>query len=295
MVIQRSISYVTSPSGLGNRVIPMGNAISLASELNYRPVMFWTAVPELGGARFGDLFDTTDLPFGLVEKYKASILGITIFRNYEGQSYTTRAIFKILRPLIRLQYDRIIQPSAQERQRLMNKPATDLLAYRKILFSPSLRFGYGCDVNWLKPAPQIAHRVTELKQQFAPNTVGSHIRGTDLRHPIWGNKIPPVEKMITRMLAEIELDPNVKFFIASDGDKAEKRLFDLFEKKLIKMKSGARGTIEGQQDAVVDLFGLAMTSRIMGGRYSSFATLAALIGNKPLLRIHTPKFKPKDA
>ena len=294
MVIQRSISYVTSPSGLGNRVIPMGNAISLASELNYRPVMFWTAVPELGGARFGDLFDTTDLPFELVEKYKASMLGITIFRNYEGRSYTTRAIFKILRPLIRLQYDRIIQPSWQERRRLMNKPATDLSAYRKILFTPSLRFRYGCDVNWLKPAPQVAHRITELKQQFAPNTVGIHIRGTDLRRPQWGGNSPPVEEMTARMLAEIELDPNVKFFIASDGDKAEKRLFDLFEERLIKMKSGVRGTIEGQQDAVVDLFGLAATSRIMGGKYSTFATLAALIGNKPLLRIHPPKFKPKD-
>ena len=50
-------------------------------------------------------------------------------------------------------------------------------------------------------------------------------------------------------------------------------------------------TVEGQQDAVVDLFGLAATSRIIGIRFNRhLRPLAALIGNKPLLKVKV-KFK----
>ena len=282
----RSFSYVTVSCGLGNRIIPMGCALNLASELNYRPIMFWTAVPELGGARFEDLFDATDLPFELVEGREANIPKaiIYILRRDRPWSYTKQAILKMLRPLIRLRYDKVIRLPYRVVQ-----PAVDLLDYRKILYSTGASFRYGCDLNWLKPAPQIAPYITELKQQFTADTVGLHIRGTDARMV---GKIPPIEEMITRILAEIELNPNVKFFLASDGDETEERILNLFGERLIKTKLGVRRrrSLKGQENAVVDLFGLAMTSRIIGYRYSTFATLAALIGNKPLLRIK-PRLK----
>ena len=80
-------------------------------------------------------------------------------------------------------------------------------------------------------------------------------------------------------------------FIASDGDKETDAIMTLFKDRLIKFKkSSTRKTKQGQQDAVVDLFGLAATSRIIGFRYSPFAILVALIGNKPLLKI-APELK----
>ena len=46
--------------------------------------------------------------------------------------------------------------------------------------------------------------------------------------------------MITRILAEIEWDPNVKLFLDSDEDETEERRLDLFGERLIKTKPGVR-------------------------------------------------------
>ena len=282
-VRKRSISFTTDRLGLGNRLIPMGCVLSLAAELNYDPIMFWTADEIIGGANFGDLFESSDLPFKLIEGREARIMRAILFMN-SSRLPPPKRISKRLRRLVLLQYGkRIALSNGKTQAEFKDLAATNLLPFHKIAFSTFGFFRYRCDVSWLKPAPQIARRVTELKQQFAPNTVGVHIRGTDCPY------YPPVEKMITRMLAEVELDPNVKFFLASDGDEAEKRIFEVFGEKLIKTNQGPRTTFNGQQDALVDLFGLASTSRIIGGGYSSFPLLAALVGNTPFLRMKNPR------
>ena len=290
MVRQRNISYVTAPTGIGNRIIPMGNVLSLASELNCRPVMFWTAAPVLGGASFGDLFDTTDLPFELVEKRKTSILNTVIFRfryfHFRRREIHKRAMHKMRSPLIRLQYDKWIRLELDDNrqyQAFRDRPSTDLLKYSRILITGSRILSYAYDLSWLKPAAHIAPYIVELKKQFAPNTVGVHIRGTDYIRQ------PPIEAIIEKMHTEVELDPQVKFFFASDGDKRGRKVVDTFGDRLIVYKhtrNTERKTIQGQENAVVDLFGLAATSRIIGMRFSTFASLAALIGNKPLLSHH---------
>ena len=283
IVPNRRVNFVTPPYGLGNRIIPMGSVLSLAAELNYSPVMIWTPSETIGNASFGDLFDSTNLPFELVEGREARTIRTVLYGD--SLSPVKRKGLKLLRTLVLPQYGKKIElPNKKSYFEFKNKVATDLLPFRKILISAFDFVRHESDVSWLKPAPPIASRITELKQQFTPNTVGIHFRGTDYRstHGI----IPPVENMITRMHAEIELDPNVRFFFASDGDKRDKMIVDLFKERLITFKkSSYRMTLHGQCDAVVDLFGLAATSRIIGFGYSSFVTLAALIGDKPLLRI----------
>ena len=284
-VRKRSISFVPVRYGLGNRLIPMGCAFGLATEMNYSPIMFWEPDKEVGRAGFGDLFESTNLPFELVEGYEARIMGAFLFGDSARISPPKRMGLRLLRSLILPQYGKKMEfPDGKSEAEFRDRIATDLLPFRKMVISTFFFIRHICDVSWLKPAPQITHRVTELKQQFAPNTVGIHFRGTDWRHT--HGIIPPVDRIIARMRAEIELDPEVTFFLASDGDMQEKAIVTLFGDRLIEFKKSApRKTIQGQQEGVVDLFGLAATSRIIGFRYSSFATLASLIGNKPLLRI----------
>ena len=298
----QSVSLVTDYfGGIGNRIIPMGCILSLATELNYSPIVFWPASKVVGGATFGDLFESTNLPFELREGCEASIMSIALFDSYRARKFALSPAKKmsliLLRRLISLQYDKIINHEAG--RAIVDQTTTDLLSFRKIGLSVYELLRYRYDISWLKPRPQIASRITELKQQFTPNTVGVHLRGTDL-------KVLPANKIIARMRAEIDLDPGVKFFLASDGDKHSEEIITLFKDRLIEspkstrrgtilveqgpagtkqmIKNPERGTIQGQQDAIVDLFGLAATSRIIGVGYSSFGRLAALIGNKPLLR-----------
>ena len=285
----------------------MGCILSLATELNYSPIVFWPASKVVGGATFGDLFESTNLPFELREGCEASIMSIALFDSHRARKFALSPAKKmsliLLRRLISLQYDKIINHEAG--RAIVDQTTTDLLSFRKIGLSVYELLRYRYDISWLKPRPQIASRITELKQQFTPNTVGVHLRGTDFQL-----RNPPVNKIIARMRAEIDLDPDVKFFFASDGDKRGEAITTLFKDRLIEFKNRfiepergtivteqtgraateqmientERGTILGQQDAIVDLFGLAATSRIIGSGYSSFGRLAALIGNKPLLR-----------
>ena len=297
IVRKRSISSPLLRSGLGNRVIPIGCTLNLAAELNYRPVIFWEYAETVGGAKFKDLFDDTNLPFELVEGYEARVMAVTLFHKRPVlSSLHKRVIIKLTNLLVMNQYDKRIRlvPNMNQYDKrgwrgdvegcdqFKERSITDLLKYSKIMVGGNLMFRHGYDLSWLKPAPQIAPHITELKKQFAPNTVGVHIRGTDWIY------IPPIEKIITRMHAEVELDPNVKFFLASDGDKNVGKIVDTFGDRLIMYKntcSSERRTLQGNQDAVVDLFGLATTSRIIGFGYSTFANLAAMIGNKPILKL----------
>ena len=285
MVSRRSVNYVTPPYGLGNRIISMGSVLSLATELNYRPRMFWTPDETIGGASFGDLFESTSSPFELVEGYEARIIRPILY-GYSLNPFK-KMVLRLLRSLGLLYYGKKIElPDTKSHIEFRDRVATDLLPSRKIVLSAFDLIRYRYDISWLKPVPPIARRITELKQQFTPDTVGIHFRGTD------GPFVPPAEKMIARMRAEIALNPNVKFFLASDGDKQGQVLETLFKDRLIKFKkSDIRWTTQGQQDAVVDLFGLAATSRIIGFKYSSFVIAAALIGNKPLLGINPTKRK----
>ena len=277
----RSISFITGRVGLGNRIIPIGCALSLAAELNYSPRMLWIPGRIVGRATFGDLFESTNLPFELVEGYEARVMGTILFGDPARMSSPRGVGLGLLRYLALLQYDKRVGLLSRKNEiEFRDQLVTDLLPFRKILLSTYGYIRYGCDLSWLKPAPQLASKVVELKNRFAPNTVGVHIRGTDSPYR------PRVERMVARMRAEIELDPNVKFFLASDGDESGEALLELFKDRFIKpQKSAMRSTLQGQQDAVVDLFGLAGTSLIIGARYSSFPLLASVIGNTPFYRI----------
>ena len=278
-----SISCSTKPVGFANRLLSMSCVLSMAKELNYKPVMVWRSDGIVGGVRFGDLFDTTDLPFKLVEGYQAQITRFAIRIQEKDSNAPQRILGSLILKL--LPYDKIIRiQGSKAHNRFRETKNLDLSTYRRIMIYAHNLFRYEYDVSWLKPAPPIASHIAELKKQFTPNTVGIHFRGTESRTR--DGTIPPLDKIIARMHAEVELDPDVKFFLASDGDELGKVIIDTFgDRLIINTGDSARASTGGQWNAVADLFGLASTSRVIGPRYSSFSMLATMIGNKPSLRI----------
>ena len=276
---KRSISYITWPWGLANRVLPIGCTLSLAKQFNYKPMVVWTSDDVVAKAYFRDLFDTANLPFTLIEGYQAWTIRFASLSQEKNLSVPKRIIGSLILRLF--DYDKVILLKGREAHiRFCERQNLNFTRYRKIAIYAHMPFRYEYDIDWLKPAPSIAPRVIELKKQFTPNTLGVHLRGTD------ATDNPPVEKIIMRMRAEVEFDSNVKFFFASDNDKSSKAVIDIFGDRLIMNTDNApRGTLEGQKDAVVDLFGLAGTSRIIGPKYSTFSMLATMMGNRPSLRI----------
>lgn len=72
------------------------------------------------------------------------------------------------------------------------------------------------------------------------------------------------------------------FFISSDNPAEEKRFRRQFPIIIYPKRSLDRGSVEGVQDAVVDLFCLAATRQIVGSAGSTFSAVASEISGAPL-------------
>lgn len=129
--------------------------------------------------------------------------------------------------------------------------------------------------------PTIAEKVDDIINEIGDHGVGVHIRRTDHRECIQKS---PTEAFVHHMQQEPE---NTIFFVASDDASEKENLIKIFSEKRIKYNVNAelkRGTRQGMEDAVIDLYVLSRMSKILGSDGSSFTDTAAAIGNIPVIR-----------
>lgn len=160
------------------------------------------------------------------------------------------------------------------------------VSHKKTYLSACLQFHPGERQNSFKsfiPIPELLERIDERCKEFATNTIGIHIRRTD---NIIAIEKSPTELFIRRMKEEIEIDKEVRFYLASDSPEEKKRLTAIFGDRLItNWKPVSRSTPEGVQDALVELYTLSRTQKIVGSYYSSYSETAAEIGKIPYEKI----------
>lgn len=150
-----------------------------------------------------------------------------------------------------------------------------------------LSTGYAlCDypassLSQLKPLEEVQRRIDALTAMFTAYTVGVHIRRTD---NVCAIQSSPTEMFIEAMQAEVECHPQVRFFLATDDICVRELLQTHFPDRIIfqPMETCRRDTLEGMRQAVVDLFCLAKTQKLLGSYWSSFTDTAAEIGGMPL-------------
>lgn len=129
------------------------------------------------------------------------------------------------------------------------------------------------------PLPHLQEKIDAVCATFSSYTLGVHIRRTDNTRAI---EKSPTSLYIQKMEEEIDKHPDVKFYVASDSLEEKKRLSVCFPNRIVTMdKSTSRSTIEGMQDALVELYILSRTHAVLGSPYSSYAETAALIGDIP--------------
>lgn len=131
-----------------------------------------------------------------------------------------------------------------------------------------------------KLKPGIADKVEQINKECGNNCVGVHIRRTDHQDCIRNS---PTEAFIREMQKEPE---DTVFFVASDDASERENLVRVFGKNRIKYNAGAelsRGTVQGMEDAVIDLYMLSKTRKILGSDGSSFSDTAGLIGEIPVI------------
>ncbi len=155
----------------------------------------------------------------------------------------------------------------------------ELKNYKKVLIEAHVRFFPTKEKPWYKlfvPLPFIQNKIKEITQHFTKDTIGVHIRRSDNEKAI---EYSPLALFIEVMKKELDLVPDTNFYVASDSESVKSELIDVFGDKIIlsSNKRGDRDNKEGMIDAVVDLYALSSTKKILGSYWSSFSHTASHI------------------
>ena len=133
-----------------------------------------------------------------------------------------------------------------------------------------------------KPTAELQRRIDGVTKHFTKDMVSVHIRRTDQAVSIAHSK---TENFIDLMNREIEANPEVTFFLATDDKEEEALLRKTFPGKIVSNENRTlrRDSLDGMYDALLDLYCLASCKKIIGSYFSSFTDTAASLGGIPKL------------
>ena len=290
-----SITVATSVVGLGNRLIAFASARGLAAEFSVPKVnLIWIADRQVADCKFTDLFELTASDTGIALDRKIGYSLLVFYLGIYGRSLVEHSKLRgvlsmVLRwmgyRLIRKSFDRIyhlLDMSAETWEHSWQTAArfrrrTPELGNRTLLYSHEL-FHRAPRFDFCQPRQYLQKRVDEVVNGFAQHTVGVHIRSLDFI----GARIKkqsPLELFIRKMADEVKRDDNVKFFLATDSDEVRVDLMKCFPGRVITQESSLMRTMKaGMENAVVDMFTLARTDKILIPYRSTFSRCAAMIG-----------------
>ena len=293
-----SITVATSVVGLGNRFIAFASARGLAAEFSIPKVnLIWIADRQVADCKFTDLFELTAPDTRIILDRKIGYSLLVFYLGIYGRSLVEHSKLRgvlsmVLRwmgyRLIRKSFDRIyhlLDMSAETWEHPWQTAArfrrvTPELGDRTFLYSHEL-FHRAPQFDFCQPRRDLKNRVDEIVSKFARHTVGVHIRATDFSPSFLKrvNERSPIELFIMKMAAEVERDDKVKFFLATDSDDVRTQLTGRFPGRMITQENSPKRTRKaGMENAVVDLFTLARTDKILIPYVSTFSRCAAMIG-----------------
>lgn len=140
------------------------------------------------------------------------------------------------------------------------------------------------DYRLFVPVGKIQQRILDITKDFGSHAVGVHIRRTDHTWAIHNSSSSDFSNAIAE---ELKLHPDAVFFIATDDAREEAALRKQFPDKILSApnKTLSRNSVDGIQDALIDLMCLASTTKIFGSYYSSFTDIAADLKGIPKIVI----------
>jgi len=255
--------------GLANRMRVIDSAINLCSQFEKPYRIYWLKDSELN-CNFSSIWKPIS---GLRD---TNIPLLPLFFKLRRRSKIFRFLLScldmwhILKVFNEMEYEEWLQ--------LIQMPKK-FQAYRHIFVSSFSAF-YPSSVfrtNLFCLQPTLFSKVEDETMVFDDNTIGIHIRRTD---NILSIKQSPLSLFEERMNKDLNTNPNMKFYVASDASDIKHYLKDCFKDKVI-LSNGIleRNTEAGTLQAVVELYALSRTSKILGSYYSSFSVIASHLGS----------------
>ena len=260
--------------GLANRMRAVAGAFNLASQTNGDLRIIWFRDWALR-CPFSELFQPIAYPNVILKEADAFDL-LRFDRPRNRNAWIPKAFQKIL-------FDKVIYEKEVEFLIRDNFDFASWAQNANVYMASYLVFGECHDNLYrllFKPVKSIGEVVEKRKGSFSDYTVGIHIRRTDNLRSIENS---PLELFYEKMDGEIEQNPNVKFYLATDSEKDKNLLLQRYgERILVSPKEATRNSVEGIKEAVADLYTLASTQKIYGSFASSFSEMAAQLGGQPI-------------
>ncbi len=262
-------------AGLCNRMRVIASGYACALELGYSARVHWTYGRAECKARFDDLFDVPELPSFDLEESNCLL--------FHQDSRMNLHLPSLLR---KVAYSHVIRDynfrETPGRMSLSDRIRKDAMSGNIALCSM-----HQCGPNYplgtlFRPRSDIQERIQALVPEGAgADMVGIHIRRTD--HVI-AIKYASTDAYASAMQEEIDRNPACRFYLATDDATVKELLIRRFGQERIVTGDLVlcRDAREGMVGAVIDLFCLSRTSKVIGSFRSSYSEIAAELGGIPL-------------
>lgn len=262
--------------GLANRMRAVDSAKNLADSFNLTLNVNWELSPELN-CSFFSLFEP--IPSIHIHEYSFNPL----------ERKTRNVISKSFRKLglnLPRGFDKYLLDEEILELGRTNADIKDVVEPFKRIYIRTTHQYYKKtgSMEMYRPVSPLTMRINDITIHFDSGTVGLHIRRTDNAASI---KHSPLEGFIDAINAEIANNKAATFFLATDSTETETILKSAFgDRILTRQRKLDRDSNEGIQDALIDLYCLARTKKIIGSYYSSFSEIAAQLSQIPLYQIY---------
>ena len=257
--------------GLANRMKAIDAAIQLISGTDLALKIYWFRDKGLN-CRFDQLFQPLDLP-------QVSLIEATSFDSFSYDRPRKRNLY-IPRFFQSFYFDDCVY-EAEATQRMYQHFDFRSWAINKRTYLASCVYFFppAPDARLFQifhPVPALQQRIDEVSRTFGNRCVGVHIRRTDNLSSI---NESPTKLFIDRMQMMVQSDENTCFYLASDSPEEKSKMKATFgERILTSVTDLSRNSVQGIQDALVELYVLSKTKMILGSVKSSYSETAAQIG-----------------
>ncbi|MBF8964893.1 hypothetical protein I0P70_16715 [Pontibacter sp. FD36] len=298
--------YLKPVGGLCNRMRAIDSGVTLAEQLGKRLVVFWGRDQWLN-CKYSDLFKPS-LNFDVIEE-KQWAGKKALFPYLPGSkptSLTKKSLYALTKKTLDINaeiwYEDIGHAVAQIDTSIQPENIRDMKDYEvqsfkhinplvQVLNSKGSAFvcsawklasGQRYAQNFI-PIDKLQSQINELSKRFL-HTVGVHIRRSDHKMAI---EHSPIQSFISAIEHEID-NNNANFFLATDCEETEKELLNRYSNRITicPKSSYSRSSAQGIQEALIDLYCLSKTSKVLGSYYSSFSQVAAEISGIEEITIH---------
>lgn len=262
--------YFLVKAGLCNRMRGISSVYQFARRTKQPLTIIWPNNHECN-CPFEKLFTLKgDMPVRFIT--------ISYLRNFRLRRWKERVLTALIRKKCQEQF---IDDEVYEDKEIL----TERSCKAKNTFITSAAYWYVSENPFeiFEPVENIQESVREICRKLDGGySVGVHLRRADHKISI---EESTTEKFIDRMKEEILRNPEVKFYVASDDNKEKKRLKEIFGERIVMQEKWelSRESEQGMVGAVVDLYVLASTDKILASSESSYSETAAQIKNNQKL------------